>query len=51
MKAIVKELIAIKRELQAIRNLLESSLDISFSDREMVRVVQKAIRGTSQEDE
>ena len=39
MKAIVKELIAIKRELQAIRNLLESSLDISLDVYQMKKAI------------
>ena len=51
MKAILKELIEIKRELQVIRKLLESSSNISVNGYEITRSVQKAIRDTFQEDE
>lgn len=50
-KAILKELIEIKRELQVIRKLLESSSNISVNGYEITRSVQKAIRDTFQEDE
>jgi len=40
MKSILKELISIKRELQAIRKLMESSLKIDINGHE---VAEKAI--------
>lgn len=43
MKSILKELIAIKRELQAIRKLMESSLKIDIDGHEITKVVQRAI--------
>ncbi len=44
MKSILKELIAIKRELQAIRKLMESSLKIDINGHEVAKAAQKAIR-------
>lgn len=43
MKSILKELIAIKRELQAIRKLMESSLKIDINGHEVAEAAQKAI--------
>lgn len=42
MKSILKELIAIKRELQAIRKLMES-LKIDINGHEVAEAAQKAI--------
>ena len=43
MQSILKELIAIKRELQAIRKLMESSLKIDINGHEVAEAAQKAI--------
>jgi hypothetical protein len=43
MKSILKELISIKRELQAIRKLMESSLKIDINGHEVAEAAQKAI--------
>lgn len=50
-KSILRELIAIKRELQVIRNLIESSSKNDVDGHKIAKAVQTAIRGTSRVDE
>lgn len=50
-KSILRELIEIKRELQVIRNLIESSSKNDVDGHKIAKVVQTAIRGTSRVDE
>lgn len=45
LTSILKELILIRKELQTIRNLMESSSKIDIDGTEMAKAVQKAIHG------
>lgn len=48
LTSILKELILIRKELQTIRNLMESSSKIGIDGTEMAKAVQKAIHDTAQ---
>ena len=48
MKSILKELISIKRELQAIRKLMESSLKIDINGHEVTEAAQEAVHAKLQ---
>lgn len=47
-KSILRELIAIKRELQAIRNLIESSLKNNVDGHKIAKAVKTAVCDTPQ---